>query len=61
MCGAEPTHQARAETKLAWAMPCKEEEDNSQGSFAGLTANVPEAVDLSESIKIVNLKSSITR
>jgi len=37
------------------------EEDNSQGSFAGLTANVPEAVDLSESIKTVNLKSSITR
>lgn len=32
-----------------------------EGSFAGLTANVPEAVDLSESIKIVNLKSSITR
>ena len=32
-----------------------------EGSFAGLTANVPEAVDLSESIKIANLKSSITR
>ncbi len=23
----EPTNEARAETKLVWAMPCKEEED----------------------------------
>ena len=25
---AEPTNEARAETKLVWAMPCKEEEDH---------------------------------
>ena len=24
---AEPTNEARAETKLVWAMPCKKEED----------------------------------
>jgi hypothetical protein len=23
----EPTNEARAEAKLAWTMPCKEEED----------------------------------
>ena len=23
----EPTHEARAETKLVWALPCKKEED----------------------------------
>ncbi|MDD5825170.1 MAG: hypothetical protein PUD14_04645, partial [Prevotellaceae bacterium] len=26
----EPTHEARAETKLVWALPCKKEEDESQ-------------------------------
>ena len=26
----EPTHEARAETKQAWALPCKMEEDESQ-------------------------------
>jgi hypothetical protein len=26
----EPTNEASAETKLVWAMPCKEEEDDSQ-------------------------------
>lgn len=26
----EPTHEARAETKSVWAMPCKKEEDESQ-------------------------------
>jgi hypothetical protein len=42
--GVEPTHEARAETKLAWALPYKEEEDNSPGSFAcACTANVPGA------------------
>ena len=25
-----PTHEARAETKLVWALPCKKEEDESQ-------------------------------
>ena len=25
--GAEPTHEARAEAKLAWALPCEKEED----------------------------------
>ena len=27
MCIREPTHETRAEAKLAWAMPCKKEED----------------------------------
>ena len=27
---AEPTNEARAEAKLAWILPCKEEEDDSQ-------------------------------
>ena len=27
---AGPTNETRAETKLVWAMPCKEEEDDSQ-------------------------------
>ena len=27
VCGAEPTHEARAEAKLAWALPCEKEED----------------------------------
>lgn len=25
--GTEPTHEARAEAKLAWALPCEKEED----------------------------------
>ena len=29
----ELTNEARAETVLAWAMPCKEEEDENQFSF----------------------------
>ena len=30
MAWRELTNEARAETVLAWAMPCKEEEDDSQ-------------------------------
>ena len=31
----EPTNEARAETKLVWAMPCKEEEDRRSKSRKG--------------------------
>ena len=44
LCSGSGTDaRSKCRAKLVWFLPCKKEEDNSQGSFAGLTANVPEA------------------
>lgn len=59
MRGAEPTHEASAEPNLFEFCLARRRKTIVKALWA--RPNVPEAVDLSESKKMVNLKSSITR
>ena len=50
---AEPTNEARAEAKLAWTMPCKEEEDevNRDGGKNEVLSLKSEVYSLKKSLK----------